>query len=100
MRWVAAVLLVILLVLQYQLWVADGGIRDAWSLHKELEAQVEENRRLEERNAALAAEVEDLKRGLAEVEERARAELGMIKDGEVFYQVVEVPDDEERDGDR
>lgn len=99
MRWVAGALLVVLLVLQYQLWIADGGIPDAWTLQKELEAQVEENRRLEERNAALAAEVEDLKSGLAEVEERARAELGMIKDGEVFYQVVEAPVDEE-EGDR
>ncbi|MCA1799223.1 MAG: cell division protein FtsB [Xanthomonadaceae bacterium] len=89
MRWLIGILAAALLVLQYQLWVADGGAREAWSLHQELRAQQLENERLAERNAALAAEVEDLKSGLAAIEERARADLGMVRDGETFYHVVE-----------
>ncbi len=88
-RWLTAILVVMLLALQYRLWVADGGVREVWQLRKQLAAQVEENRHLEERNAALAAEVEDLKSGLAEVEERARSDLGMLREGETFYQVVD-----------
>lgn len=88
-RWLTAILVAILLALQYRLWVADGGVREVWQLRKQLAAQVEENRRLEERNAALAAEVEDLKSGLAEVEERARSDLGMLREGETFYQIVD-----------
>ncbi|MEX0900501.1 MAG: cell division protein FtsB [Gammaproteobacteria bacterium] len=92
MRWITAILAALVLVLQYQLWIADGGARDAWLLRQELKAQQAENARLVERNAALAAEVADLKDGLAAIEERARNELGMVKDGETFYQVVE-PDE-------
>lgn len=89
MRWLIGILAAALLVLQYQLWVADGGAREAWLLRQELRAQQLENERLAERNAALAAEVEDLKGGLAAIEERARAELGMVRDGETFYHVVD-----------
>lgn len=92
MKWIIAILAVLVLALQYQLWIADGGARDAWLLRQELKAQQAENARLAERNAALAAEVADLKDGLAAIEERARNELGMVKDGETFYQVVE-PDE-------
>lgn len=94
-RWLIAILAVALLGLQYQLWIAGGGVREAWSLRQELRLQREENERLAERNAALAAEVEDLKSGLAAIEERARAELGMVKDGETFYHVVEPERDED-----
>lgn len=97
MRILAAILVVMLLVLQYRLWLTDGGLREAWQLRRALEAQVEENRELEARNAALAAEVEDLKAGLAAIEERARAELGMIREGETFYQVVAPEEDEPDD---
>lgn len=81
-----------LVVLQYRLWIADDGAREAWMLHQALREQTAENERLAERNAALGAEVEDLKSGLAAIEERARAELGMVRDGETFYHVVE-PDE-------
>ena len=84
------VLLVILLVyLQYKLWVDDGGLQEVWRLHKEVEQQRQENAGLRERNEALAAEVLDLQQGLEAIEERAREDLGMIKKGETFYQVIE-----------
>ena len=82
-------LLALLLLLQYPLWFGTGGVRAVWDLHKESETQRAENAKLAERNRALAADVIDLKDGLAAIEERARAELGMIKKGETFYQVVE-----------
>ncbi len=93
MKWIIAILVVLVLVLQYQLWIADGGARDAWLLRQELKVLQAENAELAERNAALAAEVADLKDGLAAIEERARNELGMVKDGETFFQVVE-PDEQ------
>lgn len=82
-------LLAVVILLQAKLWIGSGGRREVRSLEVTVARQAEENSRLEQRNAALAAEVEDLKRGQAAVEERARAELGMIKPGEVFYRVVD-----------
>ncbi len=72
---------------------------DLWRLRDRLAAQQLENDQLSERNRALAAEVEDLKAGLEAVEERARAELGMIKRGETFYQVIEPESAPEKPGD-
>ena len=88
-RWLTLILIALLLGLQYKLWVGEGSIAEIWSLHQAGELQRDENERLKERNAALEAEVQDLKQGLGAVEERARTELGMIKEGEVFYQIVE-----------
>ncbi|MDH3526596.1 MAG: cell division protein FtsB [Gammaproteobacteria bacterium] len=82
-------LLLLLLYLQYRLWVGEGGLRDVWDLHQEVENQRQENAGLRERNEALNAEVLDLKQGLEAIEEHAREDLGMVKDGETFYQVVE-----------
>jgi cell division protein FtsB len=90
-RLVALVLLVVLGLLQYRLWEGDGGIHEVWRLKQEIEAQRSENARLAERNQALEAEVRDLKRGLAAVEEHARSDLGMIKEGETFFQLIEPP---------
>nr|WP_275672700.1 cell division protein FtsB [Thermomonas flagellata] len=81
-------LLLLLAWLQYQFWFGSGGQRELAALRAQVARQAEENRRLQQRNAALAAEVEDLKSGEAAVEERARAELGMVKPGEVFYRVI------------
>lgn len=89
MRWVNAGLVTMLLVLQYALWFGDGGLIEVWRLEQAVAEQGAENDRLRQRNGALAAEVEDLKSGLDAVEERARSELGMIRKGEVFYQVIE-----------
>jgi cell division protein FtsB len=79
----------LLLGLQFQLWVGDGSLAEVFSLQRAVEAQRHENTELRERNLALAAEVKDLKTALDAVEERARLELGMIQEGEVFYRVVE-----------
>jgi cell division protein FtsB len=88
MRWLLFLLLVLLVALQYPLWFR-GGMNEVWELEKAVAAQKAENERLRERNEALAAEVEDLKAGLDAIEERARAELGMIRRGEKLIQVAE-----------
>ena len=75
--------------LQYRLWFGEGGVMAVQTLESRVDAQTRENLGLRERNAQLAAEVENLKSGEAAVEERARTELGMIKPGEVFHRVVE-----------
>ena len=84
------ILLVILLVfLQYSLWFGDCSLQEVWRLHKDVEQQRQENAVLRERNEALEAEVLDLQQGLEAIEEHAREDLGMIKKGETFYQVIE-----------
>lgn len=84
------VLLALLLAgLQYKLWLGNGGHREVAALRSQVSAQQAENLRLQQRNEALAAEVENLKSGEAAVEERARSELGMVKPGETFYRVIE-----------
>ena len=89
MRWLVVLLIGLLLALQYKLWVADGGLGDVWRIGREVEAQKLTNAQLRERNQALEGEVEDLKQGLEAIEERARSELGMIRNGETFYQIVD-----------
>lgn len=88
LRWLLLLLLLLLVALQSQLWFR-GGMNEVWELEKALDAQRAENARLSERNESLAAEVEDLKRGRDAIEERARSELGMLKDGERLIQVAE-----------
>lgn len=88
MKIFSALLLILLLGLQYGLWVGHGGLTEIWRLTQAVRAQQEENRTLRERNLALDAEVRDLKQGTAAIEERARSELGMIGKDETFYQLV------------
>lgn len=88
MRIVIAVLLTLLVALQLKLWLGSGGLSEVRRLDATLAAQREENARLEARNLRLAAEVHDLKEGLAAVEERARTDLGMIGKDETYYQLV------------
>ena len=88
MRVLVAILLGFLLLLQFKLWFGDGGVSDISALKDRVAAQEAENRELKERNDALRAEVEDLRERLDAVEERARSELGLIREGEDFYQVV------------
>jgi cell division protein FtsB len=82
----------ILLGLQYPLWLGDGGVLALWKLRQEIAAQKLENSGLKERNLALEAEVRDLKEGYEALEERARAELGMVRRGETLYQIIERTD--------
>jgi len=88
MKLLVAVLVVLLLMLQYRLWFGAGSIQEVSRLRDEANASRAELIRLNTRNKALAAEVADLKRGLDAIEERARADLGMISQGETFYQFV------------
>lgn len=88
-RTVALVLLVALVGLGYKLVGGQGGLNEVARLKQRVAEQRAENERLKARNDALAAEVEDLKHGDEAAEERARSELGLIKPGETFYQVVE-----------
>ena len=88
MKILAAILAVLLVAIQYPLWIGKGGWMRVRELDRQVVAQHEANARLRARNDALEADVRDLKQGLDAVEERARFELGMIKKDEVFYQLV------------
>lgn len=94
MRALLAVLLLILLALQFKLWFGEGGYRDVQRLAQRVEEQARENELLALRNRELQAEVEDLRQGLEAIEERARSELGLVKENEEFYQVVPAPEDQ------
>ena len=89
MRWLLIILALVFLGLQYKLWVGEGSLAEVWHLKGAVGEQRAENEQLQERNRALEAEVQDLKQGLEAIEERARSELGMIREGETFYQVIE-----------
>jgi cell division protein FtsB len=86
MRLIALCLAVLLLLIQYPLWLGKGGWLRVWDLDKQVSAAQKHNEELKARNAKLASEVNDLKDGTG-VEERARLELGMIKSDEIFVQV-------------
>jgi cell division protein FtsB len=88
MKILAVALATMLVALQYPLWIGKGSWMRVWELDRQVAAQREINVRLKARNDALDAEVRDLKQGQDAVEERARLELGMIKNDEIFYQVV------------
>ncbi|MGH8214297.1 MAG: cell division protein FtsB [Rhodanobacteraceae bacterium] len=91
LKWLALVLIALLIGLQVKLWVGDGGMRDLRAIRARVSTQQAENAKLKQRNEALGADVEDLKHGQDAVESRARSQLGLIKPGEVFYQVVVTP---------
>ncbi len=91
MRWLTLLLLTLIVLLQYPLWLGKGSWLRVWDLSRQIETQKEANAALKARNDALAAEVRDLKAGYAAIEERARNELGMIRQDEMFYQVVPRP---------
>ena len=78
----------LLLLLQYRLWIGNDDMPDAWQLQRKVQAATQRNERLQKRNSHLAAEVQDLKQGHDVIESRARRELGMVKPGETFYQIV------------
>ncbi len=88
MKWLGGALIVVVLLLQYRLWLSGDGVREVSRLSDAVERQESENFELESRNKQLIAEVADLKAGMAAIEERARSELGMIGRNETFFQVV------------
>ena len=88
MRWVSLILFVLILLWQYPLWLGKGSWIKVWEVDRQLEAQKQINQQTKLRNNVLDAEVRDLKQGTEAIEERARNDLGMIKSGEVFFQVV------------
>jgi cell division protein FtsB len=89
MRPLAFTLAALLLLIQYPLWLGKGGWMRAWDIDRQLTSQKARNEALQVRNEALDAEVRDLKQGLEAIEERARFELGMVRQDEVFFQIVE-----------
>jgi cell division protein FtsB len=88
MKILAFALAAFIVLLQYPLWLGKGGWLRVWSLDQQVQEQKEENARLRQRNGVLDAEVRDLKQGFEAIEERARYELGLIKQDEIFFQVV------------
>ena len=89
MRWLTLTLVILIASLQYPLWLGKGSWLRVLDLSKQIDKQNELNTTLKARNDGMDAEVRDLKQGYAAIEERARSELGMIKQDEVFYQVME-----------
>jgi cell division protein FtsB len=88
MRFLAVLLATLLAAIQYPLWLGKGGWVRVWEIDRQLAAQKGRNAELAARNAALDAEVRDLKEGFDAIEERARYELGMVRQDEIFFQIV------------
>lgn len=91
MKALTLILVILIALLQYPLWLGKGSWLRVWELSRKVAQQQEKNTLLKARNDTLDAEVTDLKSGRAAIEERARSELGMIKQDEVFFQVVDTP---------
>lgn len=92
LRLLVILLLLMLVILQYRLWVGQGSLAEVAHLERQIQRQQARIAEMEERNAVLQAEVQSLKKGLEAVEARARRDLGMIREGETFYQVVPAED--------
>src|SRR5262249_24094890 len=88
MKWLTAALLVVVVLLQYRIWLSEDGVRELHRLESAVATHRAKNDQRVERNRQLAAEVHDLKNGMQALEERARSDLGMIATSETFYQVV------------
>lgn len=89
MKLIAALIVLLIVLLQYRLWLGDGSIRQVNEYQQKVDRLKQQVNEKKERNEALYAEVEDLRKGKEAVEERARHELGMIKEDETFIQVIE-----------
>ena len=89
MRWLLIALLVLLCVMQYRLWLGEGSLAERHRLQQQVEEQTRINEDLRARNAVLEREVLELQTGNKGLEQRAREQLGLVKEGEVYYQVVE-----------
>lgn len=91
MKALTLIFVILIALLQYPLWLGKGSWLRVWNVNQQISSQKEKNKALKQRNETLSAEVRDLKQGNAAIEERARSELGMIKEDEVFYQVIDQP---------
>lgn len=89
MRWLLLTLFLLTGLFQYQLWFGEGGLRQQAELQRRVGQQILENSKLEARNQKLVAAVAGLKDGSEGIEERARYDLGMIREGETFYMVID-----------
>ena len=92
MKLTTAIFVLLLILLQYRLWIGNGSMTEVHHLQQQISQIEQENESLKERNLSLAAEVLDLKQGQEAIEERARSEMGMIKYDETFYQIVDYSD--------
>jgi cell division protein FtsB len=88
MRAITVLLFIFLMLLQYRLWFGKNSVPDYLALEEEMQRQVLDNNKLKRRNKLLYADTDDLKSGVEAIEERARNELGMIKEGETFFRLV------------
>ena len=93
MKVLTLILIALIALLQYPLWLGKGSWLKVWEIDQQVTRQHESNRKLQMRNAALDAEVRDLKQGHEAIEERARSELGMIKQNEIFFHIVNEKND-------
>ena len=91
MKALTLIFVILIALLQYPLWLGKGSWLRVWNVNQQIDEQKEKNTSYKQRNETLNAEVRDLKQGNAAIEERARSELGMIKQDEVFYQVIDQP---------
>lgn len=91
MKILAIILGVLIVLIQYPLWLGKGGWLKVWDAQQRVAARQQENDRLQARNDALAAEVADLKQGQEAIEERARHDLGFVKPDEIFFHIIEPP---------
>ena len=89
MKALTLIFVALIALLQYPLWLGKGSWLRVWNVNQQIDEQKDKNVAFKQRNETLNAEVHDLKQGNAAIEERARAELGMIKQDEVFYQVID-----------
>lgn len=89
MKWLFGVLVIMLVVLQYRLWIGEGSLAHAHRLENDIKLQKAENERMQERNRIMDVEVEELKTGLDTIEERARNDIGLIKKDETFFMIMD-----------
>jgi cell division protein FtsB len=88
MKFIASFLFILLIFLQIQLWFGGHGVFQLWSLNRDIQQEQNDNDSLMQRNERLHAEVKELKEGREALEERARSQLGFIREGEKFYRVI------------
>lgn len=88
MKWITLILVSLCLMLQYRLWFGKNSIPDYVDIKRQVAEQAQRNANLKQRNSLLIADIEDLETGVNAMEERARNELGLIKQGETFYRIL------------